>query len=99
MYLSKFEETSLPPQSEFYSKLYDTDISNEDYQHAQHVWNTFNAKTMREYHDLFLETDVLLLADVYESFRDVCLTHYGLDPAWYYTSPGLAWDAALKKLK
>ncbi|KAK3727479.1 hypothetical protein QZH41_006420 [Actinostola sp. cb2023] len=54
---------------------------------------------MREYHDLYLKTDVLLLADVFENFRNVCDKHYKLDPAWYYTSPGLAWDAALKLTK
>ena len=51
---------------------------------------------MSGYHDLYLESDVLLLADVYENFRNVCLKNYKLDPAWYYTSPGIAWDAALK---
>ena len=51
---------------------------------------------MKEYHDLYLKTDVLLLANVFEAFREVCLKNYGLDPAWYYTSPGLAWDAALQ---
>ena len=51
---------------------------------------------MRGYHDLYLESDVLLLADVFENFRNVCLKNYKLDPAWYYTSPGIAWDAALK---
>ena len=53
-------------------------------------------KTMREYHDLYLKSDVLLLADVFENFRSVCLKNYKLDPAWYYTAPGLAWDASLK---
>ena len=51
---------------------------------------------MRGYHDLYLESDVLLLADVFENFRNVCLTNYKLDPAWYFTSPGIAWEAALK---
>ena len=51
---------------------------------------------MRDYHDLYNQSDVLLLADVFENFRDVCLKNYNLDPAWYYTAPGLAWDAALK---
>jgi len=54
-------------------------------------------KTFREYHDLYLKTDVLLLADVFENFRNICLNNYDLDPTWYYTSPGLAWDACLKK--
>jgi len=54
-------------------------------------------KTFREYHDLHLKTNVLLLADVFENFRSISLKNYDLDPAWYYTSPGLAWDACLKK--
>jgi hypothetical protein len=61
------------------------------------VWKTFGMKTMRDYHDLYLKTDVLLLADIMENFRNICKTNYGLDSMWYYTSPGLAWDAALKK--
>ena len=52
---------------------------------------------MGEYHDVYLKTDVLLLADVFETFRKVCLENYSLDPAWYFTTPGLAWDAMLKK--
>ena len=54
---------------------------------------------MKDYHDLYLESDVLLLTDVFENFRDLCLHNYGLDPCWYYIAPGLAWDAALKKTK
>ena len=92
-------ETNLPPKDEFYSKLYDAEISDEDYQHAQNVWKAFGIKSFREYHDLYLELDVLLLADVFENFRDVCRKNYDLDPAWYYTAPGLAWDAALKMTK
>ena len=75
----------------------DEDISDEDYQHALNVWNTFNCQTIRDYHDLYLKSDVLLLADVFENFRKTCLKHYNLDPAHYYTSPGLAWDACLKE--
>jgi len=54
-------------------------------------------KSFREYHDLYLKTDVLLLADVFENFRDICMNNYDLDPAWYYMAPGLVWDACLKK--
>ena len=54
-------------------------------------------KNMGEYHDLYLKTDVILLADIFENFRDVCLKHYKLDQAWYYTSTGLSWDALIKK--
>ena len=94
--LEKLSETCLPPKEEFYSKLNDEDITDEDYQHAINVWNTFGCKTLRDYHDLYLKSDVLLLADVFENFRKTCLKHYKLDPAHYYTSPGLAWDACLK---
>ena len=94
--IDKLSETQLPPKDEFYSKLNDEDISDEDYQHAIKVWNTFGFKTIKDYHDLYLKSDVLLLADVFEKFRSTCLKHYKLDPAHYYTSPGLAWDACLK---
>ena len=95
--IDKFSETQLPPKTEFYSKLNDEDISDSDYQHALNVWNTFNCKTIRDYHDLYLKSDVLLLADVFENFRATCLNHYNLDPAHYFTSPGLAWDTCLKE--
>ena len=94
--LEKLSETQLPPKEEFYSKLNDEDISDDDYQHALNVWNTFKCKSIRDYHNLYLKSDVLLLADVFENFRATCLKHYHLDPAHYYTSPGLAWDACLK---
>ncbi|CAH3181174.1 unnamed protein product, partial [Porites evermanni] len=95
--LDKLSETQLPPKEEFYSKLNDEDITDDDYQHAIKVWNTFKCKTIRDYHDLYLKSDVLLLADVFENFRKTCLKHYKLDPVHYYTSPGLAWDACLKE--
>ena len=95
--LERLTETQLPPKEQFYSKLNDEDISDEDYSHAQNVWKTFGCQTIRDYHDLYLKSDVLLLADVFENFRKTCLKHYKLDPAHYYTSPGLAWDACLKE--
>ena len=94
--IEKLTETQLPPKDQFYSKLND-EVSDEDYQHALNVWTTFRCKTIRDYHDLYLKSDVLLLADVFENFRKTCLKHYNLDPAHYYTSPGLAWDACLKE--
>ena len=97
--LERLNETQLPPKEAFYSKLNKSHISDEDYEHAQKVWSEFDCETMRDYHDLYLKSDVLLLADVFENFRDVCLTKYELDPAWYYTAPGLAWNAALKMTK
>ena len=96
--MEKLSETQLPSKDEFYSKLSDEGISDDDYQHAINVWNTFKCKTIRDYHDLYLKSDVLLLADVFENFRATCLKHYNLDPAHYYTSPGLAWDACLKEI-
>ena len=95
--LEKLDRQYLPPKEEFYSKLNDEDISDEDYQHALKVWVTFECKTLRDYHNLYLKSDVLLLSDVFENFRKTCLKHYKLDPAHYYTSPGLAWDACLKE--
>ena len=95
--MEKLSETQLPPKEEFYSKLNDEDITDNDYQHALNVWSTFNCKTIRNYRDLYLKSDVLLLADVFENFRATCLHHYKLDKAHYYTSPGLAWDACLKE--
>ena len=71
-------------------------ISEDDYQHAQRVWEEFGIHNLGDYHDLYLRTDVVLLANVYEAFRDTCLKHYKLDPAHFYTSPGLAWKACLK---
>ena len=94
--LDKLSETQLPPPEEFYSLLNDEEISDDDYNHALNVWNKFKCKTIRDYHNLYLKSDVLLLADVFENFRSTCIHHYKLDPAHYYTSPGLAWDACLK---
>ena len=93
---SKFNDIKLPQREDFYSLLTDNNISEDDYRHAQNVWNTFNLQNMGEYHDLYLQTDILLLTDVFENFRKTCLTYYGLDPLHYITSPGLAWDAMLK---
>ena len=95
--IDKFKETKLPSKEDFYSKLNDEHISDEDYQHAINVWNTFNCQTLQDYHDRFLKSDVLLLADVFENFRKTCLKHYKLDPCHSYTAPGLAWDACLKE--
>ena len=93
---SKLSATSLPPREAFYSQLTDSHITDKDYDHARKVWSTFNCETMRDYHDLYLKTDVLLLADVMTEFRKTCKKAYELEALHYYTSPGLAWDAMLK---
>ena len=92
----RFNETQLPPIDAFYSNLNMSSISEEDYQHTQRVWKEFGIHNLGDYHDLYLRTDVILLANVYEAFRDTCLKHYKLDPAHFYTSPELAWKACLK---
>ena len=83
----------------FYSKLAMAGVSDQDYEHPHRVWSEFEIKDLGEYHDLYLCTDVILLANVFESFRKVCLYNYGLDPAHFYMAPGLAWKACLKKTK
>ena len=94
--VEKFNDTKLPPREVFYSKLSGKGITEKNYKHAWNVWNTFKMKTFKEYHKLYNETDVLLLADVFENFRNLCLKIYGLDPVYHFTAPGLAWDACLK---
>ncbi|XP_051165642.1 uncharacterized protein LOC127284297 [Leptopilina boulardi] len=93
---SKLDETELPPIEKFYSTLYDASISDEEYKHAQNVWSEFDCQNLNDYVHLYMKTDVLLLADVFENFREQCIKAYGLDPAHYYTTPGLTWDAMLK---
>ena len=95
----KFKETKLPPREAFYSKLNMAGVREEDYEHARRVWKEFGLKDFGEYHDLYLKTDAILLANVFEEFRKVCLKNYGLNPAHFYTAPGLAWKACLKKTR
>jgi hypothetical protein len=95
----RMKETKLPPREAFYSRLTDEEVSCENYEHACRVWTEFDMKNMGDYHDTYLTTDVTILADVFENFRTTCMKQYGLDPAHYYSSPGLAWDAMLKMTK
>ncbi|KAK5648360.1 hypothetical protein RI129_003252 [Pyrocoelia pectoralis] len=92
----KLNESILPAKTAFFSHLHNEDVTDEDYMHAVNVWNTFRLETLGQYSDLYLKTDVLLLADVFENFRQTCLSAYQLDPLYYYTAPGLAFDAMLK---
>ena len=95
----KFAETALPPKEAFYSKLNMSGVSDQDYEHAHRTWREFGINNLGEYHNLYLKTDSMLLANVFKAFRKVCLDNYGLDPAHFYTDPGLAWKVCLKKTK
>jgi len=92
----RFDECQLPAKEQFYSTLTECHISNDDYNRAQEVFTSIEMSSLREYHDFYLLCDVLLLADVFETFRDTCKKNYDLDPAHFYTAPGLSWQAALK---
>ena len=93
----KFNEDKLPDKELFYSDLNKEHITNEDYPHAQKVWDTFDIKNIGEYPDLYVQSDTALLADVLENFRDKSIEIYRLDPAYFLTAPGLAWQGCLKK--
>ena len=93
----RFNETSLPSKKSFYSELNLEGISDKDYLHAQKLLDVFEIRNLGEYHDLYVQTDTSLLADVFEKFRDTCIEIYGLDPSNFLSAPGLAWQACLKK--
>ncbi|KYQ59585.1 hypothetical protein ALC60_01386 [Trachymyrmex zeteki] len=86
--VEKLQDTRLPPRESFYSSLTGDTVSESDYAHAVNVWQRFSIQTLGEYSDLYLKTDVLLLTDIFENFRNSCVASYGLDPAHYYTLPG-----------
>ena len=95
-YISSYEKLNdkqLPPIDCFFDDLKQEAIKPELYDKAQKVWNKFNCNTLLDYHNLYLTSDVLLLADVWENFRKTCFKIYGFDPIYYYTAPGLSWDA------
>ena len=93
----KFNETTLPKKEEFYSNLNMDNITDPDHMHAKRVCKDFEIKTLGEYHDLYLKSDILLLADVFENFGKMCLKIYHLDPVKFLSAPRLAWQGALKK--
>ena len=88
-----FSEDKLPDRYELFSSLKNECISEKDYSHVIDVWKVFKTNTIGDYHELFLKTDVLLLANVFEKFISTCLDYYGLDPFRCFSSPGLSWDA------
>ena len=93
----RFNEMLLPSNESFYSKLNMENIDDIDYRHGNNVFKRFKLKILGEYHDLYVQSDTLLLADVFENFRSKCLEVYELDPAHFLSLPGLAWQACLKK--
>ena len=93
----RFSEISLPSKEDFYSNLNMEDISDIDYRHANNVFKVFKLENLGDYHDLYVQSDTLLLADVFNNFRDMCIKEYEPDPAHFLSLPGLAWQACLKK--
>ena len=93
----KLDDTKLPSIDGFYNDLRKEAIKQDDYQRAHDVWNLFKCATLGQYSDIYLKSDVLILADVFENFRDVCLATYDLDPCQFLTAPSLSFCAALKK--
>ena len=87
----------MPSKESFYSNLNLEDIDDIDYRHGNNVFNKFKLNNLGDYHDLYVQSDTLLLADVFENFRDMCLKEYELDPVHFLSLPGLAWQACLKK--
>ena len=96
---NRLYEDKLPIQSDFYSMLSSLECSDKDYERAQLVWNTFKYKNFLDYHNIYLISDVLLLADILNNFRIVCFKIYRLDCCYYYTAPSLSWDSMLKITK
>jgi hypothetical protein len=95
----KYKETYLPPIEKFYSSLNKENVNEEEYRNAQEIWDKFKIKNLEDFTNLYNKIDVLLLADIIENFVDISLKTYKLDPAWYYTTPGFAWDCMLKMTK
>ena len=93
----RFDETSLPDKELFYSSLNMENIDDIGYRHGNNVFKKFKLKNLGEYHDLYVQSDTPLLADVFENFRNMCIKVYELDPAHFLPLPGLAWQACLKK--
>ena len=100
MYLEKPHlETSLPNKESFYNSLDMEDITDIDYKHAKKVFKEFKMNNLGDYHYLYVQSDTLLLADVFENFIDKCIEIYKLDPAYFLSAPALTWQACLKMTK
>ena len=97
--IEKFQETELPPKHKFYNVLKQSFISDEVYDRLKQMWTHFNCKTMQDFCDIYLKIDVLLLAAIFEEFRDMSFAEFDLDPAHFFSVPGLTWCAAMKHTK
>ena len=95
----RFDENTIPPKEACYSEFNLENITEKDYEHVKKVCETFEIKNLGEYHDLYVQCDTFLLADVFENFRNKCIEIDKLDPAHFLSAPGLAWQACLKKTK
>ena len=93
----RFGEIQLPEKEKFYSSLSGQGITDEEYAHAKQVWEAFGCRNLGDYHNFYMGTDSVQLAEVFENFRKVCQEKYGLDQAHYYSAPGLSWDTLFKK--
>ena len=94
--IDRLQEKELPGKEKFYSTLTQKTITDSEYSHAQKVWETYNCKTLLDYHNLYLKTDVLLLADSFEKYRNFFLEHHQVDPCYCFSAPGLTWECGLK---
>ena len=95
----RFDENTIPPKEAFYSELNLENITDKDYEHVKKVLEVFEIKNLGEYHDLCVQCDTILLADVFENFRNICIKICELDPAHFLSAPGSAWQPCLKKDK
>ena len=95
----RFDENTIPPKEAFYSKLDLENITDKDYEHVEKVWEVFEIKSLVEHHDLYVQCDAFLLANVFEIFINTCIEIYELDPAHFLSAPGLAWQACSKETK
>ena len=94
--IDRLQEKELPGKEKFYSTLTGKTITDPEYSHAQKVWETYNCNTLLDYHNLYLKTDVLLLADSFEKYRNFFLEHHQVDPCYCFSAPGLTWECGLK---
>ena len=95
----RFEETTIPSQKSYYHRLKLEECSDDDYSHVHKMWKAFDHKNIGDDNNLYVRSDVLLLNDIFEGFRELSIKTYGLDPCHYYSAPGFTWDAGRKMTK